>query len=337
MGFAKDEPVDETEDLLAERLQVIEAHDLPDAALERFVDRRGISIQQQSDEFRENICIGLSDEQFEDLLHEYKYAGQQTINYFVMTGISDFEFTTIVMKCENESPDEQGVEGATRKPYLADSEVYDGNLYLSYGYFASTGGEDPATGRRTSDFVKKRVVAVFGNDSDLVQMRASDKKMAERVRDHVGGAVGVTNTEDELRSDAVYRPKFDMEFQKEFGDRLVEKYYNLRIRVNDREGGTIDNIQFTSRKDESGERKDARADERVSRELDEHGGEITMGYVELHDGSTFFINRKGSRLSFQRFETETKLNEISELIHDVLRETGGFEQRTLAGIENIPD
>lgn len=316
---------------LAERIRAIKDLGLPDASLERFVERHEIEVQQRSDSVRENIVQALTDDQFNELLRQFRYAGQQTINYFVITGVSGYRFELVIEKIAEKSDTEEEMEGVSREPYLANHETADGYLYLSFGYFDSTGSEDPATGQLTYEFVQRRVIAVINDSSDLVQIRASDTKMARKVRDLIGRALGITS------DDALYRPKFGISFQKEFGDELVSKYYNLRIRVDDEEGSTIDTIQFTSKTDESGERRDAREDERVSTELEDRGGEITMGYVELDDGSKFYINRKESRLSFQRHETENKLNEITKVIHDVLKETGGFEQRKLAGIENVPD
>jgi len=311
----------------SERLRKIE--DIPTTAIERFADKADIALPESPDDKRSEYIGVLSDEQFQQLIHQYRYAGNQTLNYFVITGISDQPLKEIADACVQEISARSDMEGTIREPFIADTERVNDRLYLMFGYLSTTGSEDPITGRRTHDFVTKRCVGVVRDDMDLVEFRVSGRKIAEKARGSVLDALG-------MKSNNCRRPDFNMEFQNTFGE-LVDKYYNLRIQVNDEDGSTVDTIKFTSKKDETGERKDARQDKRVTKELDENGGEITMGYVEIEDGSKFHINRKTSRLSFQKYEMEQKINEITGLIDDVLRETGGYKQTTLAGLRNLPE
>ncbi|WP_380679926.1 hypothetical protein [Salinigranum sp. GCM10025319] len=139
------------------------------------------------------------------------------------------------------------------------------------------------------------------------------------------------------QEDNVYLPEFHTEFLREFNDR-VDKYTNLKVRLQEKADSTVDTISFTSGTDESGERKDVRDDERVVKELSGDGSEITMGYVELADGSSaFHINRKKRRISFRRFEQEQKISEITEVIHDALKRTGGYQQHKLTEHEFVPE
>lgn len=311
----------------AEKLRKIE--DIPTTAIERFADKAGIALPESPDDKRAEYIGLLSDDQFQQLIHQYRYAGNQTLNYFIITGISDYSLEEISESSLDEIANRSDMEGAIREPFIADTEQFEDRLYLMFGYNTTTGSEDPITGRRTHDFVTKRCVGVIRDGMDLVELRVSERKIAEKARDEILDALG-------MKSSNCRRPDFNMQFQTKFGE-LVDKYYNLRIQVNDEEGSTVDTIKFTSKKDEAGERKDAREDKRVSKELEENGGEITMGYVEIEDGSKFHINRKTSRLSFQKYEMEEKINEITGLIDDVLRETGGYKQTTLASLRNLPE
>ena len=163
-----------------------------------------------------------------------------------------------------------------------------------------------------------------------MELRTSEPSIAGRIVDGIAESLGG------FRDSSMYQPEFDVEFQDSFED-LVEKYTNLKVRVEDREGTTVDTISFTSRKTGSGERKDARKDERVTRELEERGGEITIGYVQLNEGFRFQINRKQAKISIKKHEQEANITRITRIIHDVLRETGGYTQSTFRGLEDVPE
>jgi hypothetical protein len=59
--------------------------------------------------------------------------------------------------------------------------------------------------------------------------------------------------------------------------------------------------------------------------------------VELDEGFKFQINRKQSKLSFRASYQEAKLNEVTEIINDVLKQTGGYSQQTFDRFENVPE
>lgn len=313
-----------------ERFSKLKSHDLPDAAIRRFLDSNDLPIPENDDDFKREVASRFDDAVVDELLQEYKYAGQQTLNYYVLTGISEYDFNQIIDASAEHFPEREGVEGVANEPFLADTEIDDSNLYLVFGYFTGTGGVDPATGRRKAELTTDRCVAVIDDSIDLVELRTSEPTIAERILEGIADSLGG------FHDSSMYQPEFDAEFQEVFNEQ-VEKYTNLKVRVENREGTTVDTISFTSRESESGERKDAREDERVARELDERGGEITIGYVELDEGFRFQINRKQAKISIKKHEREENINQITRIIHDVLRETGGYTQSTLRGLEDVPE
>ena len=313
-----------------ERYDKIRAHDLPDAAIRRFLTGQDFSVPEDDDNFKRKVATQLTDETVDELIREYKYAGPQTINYYVLTGINEYDLDQIIATVDGSFPERENVEGITNEPYLADFEIDGSQLYLTFGFFISTGGVEPTTGRRKPELTTGRCIAVIYDGLDLVELRTSEPSIAGRIVDGIAESLGG------FRDSSMYQPEFDVEFQDSFED-LVEKYTNLKVRVEDREGTTVDTISFTSRKTGSGERKDARKDERVTRELEERGGEITIGYVQLNEGFRFQINRKQAKISIKKHEQEANITRITRIIHDVLRETGGYTQSTFRGLEDVPE
>ena len=204
-------------------------------------------------------------------------------------------------------------------------------MYLSFGYLESEGDTDPKTGIETNEEIRGRCVAVIRQDTDLVAVRCSDENMAKKVATQIASSLNVD------RESASYRPNFGWEFEKQFREELVEKYYSLKIRVNDEEGRTVETIRYNSKTDEKGERQDAREDEDVIRQLEEHGGDIRMGYVELKNGSKFYMNRDKSKISFVAYERENSISEITEVIDSVLRQNGEYPQKTLRAVRDVPE
>jgi hypothetical protein len=330
MGTQEETLTDDRADL-GERVEVLNSLDIPDISLVRFLNSKNIrSPEPSDDDFRLKVAGKLNEELLEELRVQYKYAGRQTINYFVFTDIQKTSLHELEEKFCYHFPTEEDVEGVLRKPYLADSEVVNGKLYLAFGYFKSIGGKDPATGRSKPDRTTGRSIAVVDDDMDLVELRGSDTRMVDTIKEEMGESLG------NYRESSLFQPNFNREFEEAF-NRLVEKYYNLKVRVEQEEGSTVDTISFSSVEDEAGERKDAREDKRVSKELEERGGEITLGYVELDEGFKFQINRKQSKLSFRASYQEAKLNEVTEIINDVLKQTGGYSQQTFDRFENVPE
>lgn len=62
-----------------------------------------------------------------------------------------------------------------------------------------------------------------------------------------------------------------------------------------------------------------------------------MGYVELNDGFRFNVNREKSKLSFTKAEKEENINQVTKIVHNVLRETGEYTQSQIPGIEDVPE
>lgn len=328
MGISEGQEADSLDNRAMERLEKLQRWDFPNAAVRRYLAAQDIEISEESDEFVQDLAVQLSDSQLDSLISEFKYAGRETVNYFIVVGISDHTFDRITTKCEKELGEDD--DPGLRNPYLANTEEMNDKLYLSLGYKEASKSPDPVTGLSKQQVSTNRCVAIIRPDTDLVEVRGSDDYMPTEIARSIGSALGIS------RDDQVYPPNFGIEFQKQFGDELVDKYYNLKVRVDDEDGSAVDTIQFTSKTDENGERKDARDDDRVSKELEDRGGEITMGYVELDDGSKFHINREQSKLSFRKVEMERKLTEVTEVINRVLRENGEYPQRKLQGLGNVP-
>lgn len=313
-----------------DRFSKLKSHNLPDAAIRRYLGSEDLPIPEDDDNFKREVAKRFDDTTVDELLQEFKFAGQQTLNYYVLTGISEHDFDRIIDATAADFPEREDVEGVANEPFLADTEISESKLYLVFGYFTGTGGVDPTTGRRKSELTTDRCVAIIDDSIDLVELRTSEPLIAEQVLEGIADGLGG------FHGSSMYQPEFDAEFQEVFNEQ-VEKYTNLKVRVENREGTTVDTISFTSRESESGERKDARKDERVARELDERGGEITIGYVELDEGFRFQINRKQAKISIKKHEREENINQITRIIHDVLRETGGYTQSTLRGLEDVPE
>lgn len=315
---------------LGEKVNKLEEIEPPMAAVERHLESRNKRSPIKNSDFFLKVCELLDDREFAELLRQHKYAGRQTVNYFIITGISEFELEDIDERICNRLPEKHDVHEVPKEPFIAESERIGQRLYLAIGYYENAGSEDPVTGRREDVLITKRTVVVVQDDSDLIEIRGSDVNRVEDIRDKLCRSIG------KYRDSVKERPNMGHEFQKEFND-LVGLYYNLKVRVDDQEDTTLDTISFTSKEDKSGNRKDAREDDRVEKELSERGGEITMGYVELDEGFRFRLNRDSSKLSFMKFEREENLNQITNLIDNVLKQTGAYSQGTISGVKDVPE
>ena len=312
-----------------ERYKKLIRYDIPKAAIKRYVDYENFKIPNLSSAPREKVAQKLSNSEIERLISEYKFAGQQSINYFVVTGIERKSFDSIIDDCKRSIPETKGEVGI-RKPYLASAQELDERLYLCFGYIESTADTDPVTGIENNTEIRDRIIAVIRDDTDLVAVRCSDENMAKKAANQISGALKIE------ADSASYRPDFGVEFEERFREGLVDKYYSLKIRINDEEGRTVETVRYSAKTKEDGERMDASEDEEVIRQLNEEKGEIRMGYVELNDGSKFYMNRDKSKISFIKFEREEQISEITEVIDNVLGETGEYPQSKLEGIGNVP-
>lgn len=301
----------------------------PDEAIVRHLKDQGIKVPPKSDAFHQNVVSRLSDSEFETLLKELKYAGRQTVNYFVIKGISDYDIDKIESSVKNRLPSPGKVTDVEGEPFIAGADQYFSRLYLAIGYNTNAGSEDPITGRKGELLATKRTVVVIHEDRDLVEIRGSDRRMVERVRDEVCKSIG------KYRESMKGRPKMGAEFQEEFSD-LVQRYLNMKVKIDDKSDDTLSTIAFTSDEDDSGDRYDTRESERVNDELSRSGSEITMGYVVLEEGLRFQMNREQSKLSFRKAESEQNLIAVADIIHDVLREAGEYSQEQITGTSDVP-
>ncbi|WP_423745124.1 hypothetical protein V5735_03605 (plasmid) [Haladaptatus sp. SPP-AMP-3] len=313
-----------------QRYQRLLDYDLPDAAIRRYLDQRSIEVPGVTTDTKQRVAQKLDDEQIEALISEYKFAGQQSINYYLITGVERKNYDDLVSEIEVQAPSSKQEVGV-REPYLASADQLKGNLYLSFGYIESTGDTDPVTGIQQNKEIRGRCVAVLRDETDLVSIRCTDENIAKKVARQITSGLKIE------RESAAYQPEFGHKFEEKFRNELIEKYYSLKIRINDQAGRTVDTIEYKAKTDEEGEREDAREDKDVSRQLDEHGGDIRMGYVELKNGSKFYMNRDKSKISFVKCEQEEQINEITEVFDDVLRQTGEYPQQKLEGIGNVPE
>lgn len=313
-----------------ERVEALKAIDIPMAAIDRFLESRELRVPKKTGSFFFKVSEQLEDAEFQDLVRQHKYAGRQTLNYFIITGISDYSFSEISEKVKERLPEQEEVQNAPNEPFLAESERIGSRLYLAIGYYESAGSEDPVTGKKRGVLITKRTVVVIDEESELVEIRGSDTNMVEKVRDEVCKSIG------KYMDSAKERPNLGPEFQEQF-NKLVGIYYNLKVRVDDNEDSTLDTISFTSTEDEEGNRRDARDSERVEKELSERGSEITMGYVELDEGFRFRMNREQSKLSFMKSEREENLNQVTNLVDNVLRKVGAYSQTKISGLEDVSE
>lgn len=313
-----------------ERVETIEALGLPMAAIERFLESRDIRVPKKDEDFVIRVVELLSDQQLESLIRQHKYAGRQTINYFIIKGISNYKIKDTLDKVDSRLPDQELVNETPKEPFLAEAERIGNRLYLAIGYYQNAGSEDPVTGRKKDVQITKRTVVVIRDDVDLVEIRGSETRMVERVRDEVCKSIG------KYKPSSKRQPNLGPEFQDRFNN-LVDYYFNLKVKVDDKDDETLDTIAFTSKEDEDGNRRDARESERVRRELSEAGSEITMGYVELGEGFRFRVNRDQAKLSFMKSEREENLVQVTDLVHNVLEQVGEYSQGQISGINDVPE
>lgn len=302
---------------------------VPMAAVERFLVSRNFEVPNKNERFFVNVVEKISDKEYDDLITQYLYAGRQTINYFVVVGISEFDFTEIVDRADRRLPSRDEVAEVTKEPFFATCEERDNRLYISFGYFERVGGKDPLTGAKNSTTVPRRIVVIISRNGDLVEIRGSDTTQVDRILDELCKSIG--KYQDSVKR----RPNLGTDFQERFNDR-VESYYNLSVKVDDDDDQALDTVSFTSTQEESGYRHDARDSKRVERELSEDGSEITTGYVELSE-LRFRINRREAKISFVKYEREENLNQVTDFINDVLKEVGEYSQGKLSGIDDVPE
>ncbi|PGF14926.1 hypothetical protein CP556_01480 [Natrinema sp. CBA1119] len=315
-----------------ERTQWIRDREIADTALRDFLRNHDKEHPNGDRDLEEHVAKVLNEVEFDDFRKQFRFGGKQSLNFFVLTGISD-EFDDIPASIVSEFPRAEEVQDQKGEPFLVDTEEFDNRLYVILGRYVSMKTVDPSTGKPQRDLKPDECVAVINKDTDLVHVRTAEVPLARRICRKIASSVGM----DYNNEDVFYKPSFDQAFVDEFSDQ-IEKYVNLNVVVNEGDGRTASSVRYTSKKDESGDYMNLLEDDQVQQELNEEDGEISKGYVKLNDGDfALYLNRPQSKIWFRSYEREGRLNEIEELINDVLRESGGYPQQKLQGFENIPE
>lgn len=331
MEFVDDRSSSQPSGGVKDRVEWLRTQEIPKTALSAYLKNKKYELPPSGTDVRKHIAETFSESQFEEIKDQFRFGGKKSLNYFVVTGVSD-DFDLLEREARAHFPIAEEVEGEKGKPYLTRTTRIDDRFYLIFGHYITNKTHNPETGEPVRRMFPDECVAVIHPDADLVEVRTADTAMARKI------CYGICDALDMKASDdTVYKPDFESKFQKEFND-FVEKYINLKVRVREGSDGNVGTIKFSSRKGEDEEYKDVRDDDRVQRELDGNNGEISNGYVELADSNfAFEVNRPQSKLWVRRYEREENLNKITNLIDNVLRQSGGYSQSKLQGFGNVPE
>lgn len=314
-----------------ERLTWLISREVAITALKGFLRSIDREIPDDDGEIREYIADTLTDTEFKALQDQFRFGGRKSLNFFVITGISE-KIGELPSKVKERFPAADEVHGEKGRPYITESRTIGDRLYLIFGHNVATKTVDPETGEPRRRLDPHECVAVIQPSTDLVHVRTADVPLAKDICEKIAESVKISTNEPTF-----YKPLFDENFMENFSD-YVEKYLNLSVRVQEESDGTVGSIKFKSKKDDTGVYMNLLEDERVRRELEDKEGEISQGYVELAEGNfSFRINRSQSKIWFRSYEREERLTAIVELIDDVLRQSGGYPQRKLQGFENVPE
>lgn len=319
-------------DTVQERTKWIRDREIAKTALRDYLQARDKDIPEDEVNIQEYVAKSLTSDEFSFFKRQFRFGGRQSLNFFVVTGISD-EFDNLPSAVISEFHTAKEVQDEKGKPFLTDTREFDDRLYLILGRYVSTKTVDPLTGKPQRRLDPDECVAVVNRDTDLVHVRTAEVPLARRICKKMAASVGI----DTDREDIFYKPRFDGAFIDEFSKR-IEKYINMNLRIREGSDRKAGSVKFTSKKDERGEYMDLREDKQVQKELKQGDGNISQGYLQLEQGDfALHLNRPQSKIWFKSFEREERLNEIEELIDDVLRQSGGYPQQKLQGFENVPE
>lgn len=331
MEFVDDRESSQPSEGVKSHEEWLRAQEVPKTALRLFLRSRGYNEPSNGIDIRKYVAEKFDNGRFKEVKNQFRFGGKQSLNYFVITGISD-DFVALEREARAHFPLAEEVEGQKGEPYLTSTTRIDDRLYLIFGHYVSNKTHNPETGEPVRRMFPDECVAVIHPNTDLVEVRTADTAMAKKICYGVCDALSIRASED-----TVYKPDFGVKFQEEFNN-YVNKFINLKVRVRETVEGNVGTIKFSSRRDEADEYMDVREDERVQRELEDNDGEISNGYVELADNDfAFEINRPQSKLWVRRYEREENLNKITDLINNVLRQSGGYSQAKLQGFGNVPE
>lgn len=320
MDYVDDRSASSTSGQFEEKLDWLRDHEIDKTALRKFLKSRNLGLPDDKG-VRRHIAETLSNEDFKDLKNQFEFAGRCTLNYFVVTGVSN-RFDTINSLAESRFPIVSDVE-EKREPFLLDTTKRSGKTFLRFGYYEFNKEIDFETNTPTRTRSKHTVVVVIRENTDLVEVRSSDVTLSRKICKKLSGYVV-----RDAREGSVYDAPFSHDFQKKLS-KDIEKFLNVKLKYEESEDKELSTIKFSSRKNEDGEYIDVRNSKKVQKERNENNGEICMGHTKLDSGLSFHLNKMDSKVTFRYDEREERLNKLTETIDDILRETGAYTQRSL--------
>lgn len=321
-----------TPETVQERAAWIRAQEIKKVAIRDYLESIDKELPENDKDIREHAAKILDDEEFKHFKQQFRFAGPKSLNFFVITGISE-EFEDLESKVSSRFPRAEEVEGMKNEPYYVNTKEFNNRLYFNLGRFESNKWTDPSTGEPQRNLYPDECVAVVSNETDLMHVRTADVALCRDICKTIARSIGV----DPQQEDIFYKPHFDQAFNKQFSEE-VEKYINMTLHIEDSPDRTAGSVRFTSQQKEDGEYMDLRDDEQVKEELSEGDGNISRGYVELKEGGfSFELNRAQSKIWFRNYERENRINEIERLIDNVLKQSGGYPQQKLQGFGNVSE
>lgn len=334
MGVSDDTHDAPAPEEIKERVGWIRDREIADTAIEDYLKSRDIDLPDGPDvSLKEYTAEKLTEDGYQDLRQQFRFGGKQSLNFFVITGISD-RIRELESKAVREFPTPAEVQDQAREPFLVDTREIENRLYLICGHYVSQRSVDLDTGHPRRTLEPEECVTVVSPNTDLVHVRTADVPIARKICGMMARAVGI-DLKDDKDKEIFYKPNFDEGFVDKLSEH-IEKYVNMTVRVNEGADRTAGSIRFTSTTNEAGDYLDLREDEGVKKELEE--GTIQRGYVLLSESDfAFEMNRKQSKIWLRSYEREERLMAMAKLIDNVLKESGGYPQRTLQGFGNVPE
>lgn len=313
-----------------ERVSWIRNKEIHQVAIKNYLSSIGKEAPDYKKDVREHAAKTLDESEFSEFKRQFRFGGQQSLNFFVITGISN-RFDNLKSRVVSEFPRAEEVEGLKGEPYIAGTREFNNRLYLVLGRYESTKWTDPETGEPQRELYPDECIAVINRSMDLVHVRTADVALGRKICKIIVSAVNL----DTRGEDVFYKPEFDENFIESF-DEQIKKYINMSLHIEEASDRTAGSVMFTSQK-EGKEYMDLREDKQVQAELEQEGGSISRGYVELKERNfAFELNRAQSKIWFRSYEREERINEIEELINDVLGQSRGYPQQKLQEFENVP-
>lgn len=301
------------------RLELLEQHDIPKAAIRRFLAPRGIKVDVDPDRFKRAALDELSKDQFSDLMAEFRYAGPGAVNYFELSGLETESLKSIerIIKEHFSQADDDDLPYGL---YVANTEKRDEKLFISFGYINEVSYTDPKTRIKKQAEVPESVTVVVHRNEDIYEVRESDNTIIKSLTTEIRDAFG--------QKDAMSgRVEFGEYIRSDIEDQYVDRFSSVKMRLRKNDEETVRTVSATSGKD-NGDRLDVRDDQEYESLVENRGGEVIMGYATLNgDGFEeelrLHLNWDDHRISFQQFQTESNYKEVSDKIYELVRENRG--------------